>query len=261
MDAWEQHARWWQDEFTDGADPEYVEQIIPIVTSELGDRTQVLDIGTGEGQLAVSCAAAGVGHVTGIDPSANQLRVAVERAGGPVYARGAPRPTCRSLDATFDGVVACLVFEHIEAVDAAIAEVGACPAPGRCVPVPPEPPAAPGARQRVDRRPHPRGAVLAHRAVPRGELRRGGDRPGGAPALHPPAAVTVREHPGGPRAPRAPDAGTGPTCGFPGPGGGIPGVPVDPTTARPARASVTEEALRPAAGNADMWGCNGSRAA
>jgi SAM-dependent methyltransferase len=128
-DAWEVHAQWWQDEFTDGADPEYVEQILPIVASALGDRTHVLDVGTGEGQLARHLRAVGVDRVTGIDPSANQLRVAVERGGGARYARGAaaalPFP-----DATFDGVVACLVFEHIEAVDAAIAEVGRVLAPG-----------------------------------------------------------------------------------------------------------------------------------
>ena len=121
-DPWERHAQWWQDEFTDGADPEYVEQIIPIVTSELGGRTHVLDVGTGEGQLARELCAAGVRRVTGLDPSANQIHTAVERAGGPVYTRGAgaalPFP-----DATFDGVIACLVFEHIEAVDTAIAEV------------------------------------------------------------------------------------------------------------------------------------------
>ena len=111
-DAWEVHAQWWQDEFTDGADPEYVEQILPIVAAELGDRTHVLDIGTGEGQLARHLRSIGVGRVTGIDPSVNQLRTAVTRAGGPVYARGAaaalPFP-----DGAFDGVVACLVFEHI----------------------------------------------------------------------------------------------------------------------------------------------------
>lgn len=28
-DLWEAHADWWQREFTDGADPEYTEQIIP----------------------------------------------------------------------------------------------------------------------------------------------------------------------------------------------------------------------------------------
>ena len=129
MDAWEQHAQWWQDEFTDGADPEYVEQILPIVGEELAGRAHVLDVGTGEGQLARHLVALGAARVTGIDPSVNQLRVARARAAGPAYARAAaaalPFP-----DATFDGVVACLVFEHITAVDEAIAEVARVLAPG-----------------------------------------------------------------------------------------------------------------------------------
>ena len=29
-DPWEVHATWWQDGFTDGADAEYVEQILPL---------------------------------------------------------------------------------------------------------------------------------------------------------------------------------------------------------------------------------------
>ena len=29
-DLWEQSARWWQATFTGGADPEYVEQILPL---------------------------------------------------------------------------------------------------------------------------------------------------------------------------------------------------------------------------------------
>ena len=32
---WEQHAEWWQDEFTDGADPEYEEQILPLAAQLL----------------------------------------------------------------------------------------------------------------------------------------------------------------------------------------------------------------------------------
>ena len=39
------HARWWQDEFTDGADPEYEEQILPIVASSSATATRVLDVG------------------------------------------------------------------------------------------------------------------------------------------------------------------------------------------------------------------------
>ncbi len=29
-DSWEQHAEWWQEGFTEGADEEYEEQIIPL---------------------------------------------------------------------------------------------------------------------------------------------------------------------------------------------------------------------------------------
>jgi SAM-dependent methyltransferase len=128
-DAWERHAQWWQDEFTDGADPEYVEQILPIVGEELAGRRHVLDVGTGEGQLARHLLGQGVARVTGIDPSVNQLRVARARGSDATFARAEaaalPFPA-----GTFDGVVACLVFEHIEAVDQAIAEVARVLVPG-----------------------------------------------------------------------------------------------------------------------------------
>ena len=35
-DLWEEHAGWWQDGFTAGADPEYEEQILPLAAAELG---------------------------------------------------------------------------------------------------------------------------------------------------------------------------------------------------------------------------------
>jgi SAM-dependent methyltransferase len=129
-DAWETHAGWWQDEFTDGADPEYEEQILPTVTRHLAGRARVLDVGCGEGQVARHVVATtGATRVVGVDPSDAQLVVARERAGGPVYVRGAadalPVP-----DAGFDAAVACLVFEHITAVDAALAEVARVLRPG-----------------------------------------------------------------------------------------------------------------------------------
>ena len=71
----------------------------------------------------------GVEVVVGVDPTWNQITVAVERDVGPVYARSTaaalPFPT-----SSFDAVVACLVFEHIVDVDSAIAEVGRVLAPG-----------------------------------------------------------------------------------------------------------------------------------
>ena len=107
-------------------------------------------------------------EVVGVDPSVAQLAVAAERAGGPRVPPGRSRRAARSRTASFDAVVACLVFEHItKRRRRRSAEVARVLRPGRCLPVPPEPPAAPGAGQRMDRRPDPRGAVLADRPLPR----------------------------------------------------------------------------------------------
>ncbi|MGI9118918.1 MAG: class I SAM-dependent methyltransferase [Acidimicrobiales bacterium] len=128
-DLWEVHARWWQDGFTEGADAEYVEQIMPLVVEHLGDTVDVADVGTGEGQLARLAAAAGNRTVVGVDPTAAQIVEARRRGGGSLYARAdaahLPLATAR-----FDAVVACLVFEHIEEVDDALAEVGRVLRPG-----------------------------------------------------------------------------------------------------------------------------------
>jgi len=42
---WETHAAWWIEGFTDGADPEYVQQILPMAETELAGATRVLDVG------------------------------------------------------------------------------------------------------------------------------------------------------------------------------------------------------------------------
>jgi len=121
--SWEAHARWWIDGFTDGADPEYTEQILPLAAAELAGARAVLDIGCGEGQVSrLAVGLDGVDRVTGIDPTSNQLATAARRAGGPTYVQ-APAEHLPFADATFDAAVACLVFEHIDGVDAAISEV------------------------------------------------------------------------------------------------------------------------------------------
>ena len=128
---WEAHAQWWQDNFTGGADAEYTEQILPMASAHLAGATDVLDVGTGEGQLARVAAAAEVGprRVVGVDPVDAQLATARRRAGGPLYARaaaaGLPFPP-----GSFDAVLACLVFEHIDDVDGALGEVGRVLRPG-----------------------------------------------------------------------------------------------------------------------------------
>lgn len=125
---WDEHAQWWIDGFTNGVDPEYEEQIIPLALEELTGRHTVLDVGCGDGQIARALAAQG-SDVLGIDPTQLHIDIAKERAGGPTYLLGSatqlPVP-----DASQDAVVACLVFEHIDEVDAAIAEVARVLKPG-----------------------------------------------------------------------------------------------------------------------------------
>ena len=129
IDLWEAHSSWWQDGFTDGVDPEYEEQILPIAANLLSGYDRILDVGTGEGQVARLAAAQGSSLVAGIDPTSNQVVMAKERAGGPVYARSGA-DALPFADEAFDAVVACLVFEHIEAVDEAIEEVARVLRPG-----------------------------------------------------------------------------------------------------------------------------------
>jgi len=121
-DLWEANATWWIDGFTDGVDAEYEEQILPLAAEEMAGATRVLDIGCGEGQVARLAKRIGADLVVGIDPTWNQIRIASDRAGG-IHVARAGADGLPFGDEMFDVVVACLVFEHIREVDAAIAEV------------------------------------------------------------------------------------------------------------------------------------------
>jgi SAM-dependent methyltransferase len=128
--ATEKVARWWQEGFTEGADAEYEQQILPLLGAHLAGSRRVLDLGCGEGQVGrLGAALPGVELVVGADPTWAQIRVAAERGGGVEVTRAeaAALPFQRH---AFDAVVACLVFEHIEAFDEAIAEVGRVLQPG-----------------------------------------------------------------------------------------------------------------------------------
>jgi SAM-dependent methyltransferase len=125
---WEQHAGWWQREFSGGADPEYVDQILPLVARHLERAGRVLDIGCGEGQVARHLAGSGA-DVIGVDPTWSQIVVAHDRADGPRYARArADALPCR--DGAFDSVLLCLALEHVDAFDTAIHEAARTLAPG-----------------------------------------------------------------------------------------------------------------------------------
>jgi len=125
-ELWETHADWWQREFTDGADAEYEEQIIPLALELLAGRGRVLDVGTGEGQIARRLADAGA-TVVGLDPTRTQIALAVERGGVFGVADAAALPVA---DASCDAALACLVFEHIETMELAISEISRTLQPG-----------------------------------------------------------------------------------------------------------------------------------
>ena len=124
---WEQHARWWQRTFTDGADPEYEELILPMVARHLAGARRVLDIGCGEGHVARRVAGLGA-DVVGLDPTPAQVREAGARGGGPHYAQArAEALPCRN--GAFDAVVVCLAIEHVDALDVAFEEIARVLAP------------------------------------------------------------------------------------------------------------------------------------
>jgi len=127
-ELWDKHAQWWIDGFTGGVDPEYEEQIIPLACEELAGFHKVLDVGCGDGQIARALAAQG-SDVLGIDPTELHISIARERAGGPRYELGSALKLPVD-DASQDAVVACLVFEHIDEVDQALAEVSRVLKPG-----------------------------------------------------------------------------------------------------------------------------------
>lgn len=126
---WDDHADWWQREFTDGVDPEYVEQIIPLVLEHLAGVDTLIDIGTGEGQLARAAEELLGASVVGLDPTRAQIEVASARGGGPAYGL-ATSDALPVADASFDAAVVCLVFEHVDALDESIREVARVLRPG-----------------------------------------------------------------------------------------------------------------------------------
>ena len=128
--TWNEHADWWIEGFTGGVDPEYEEQIIPLILREVEGARKVLDIGCGEGQIARRLAAAdATRRVVGVDPTPRQIEVARER-GGDVEYRIASVDSLPFADAEFDTVVTCLVFEHVDDLEGAVREVARVLAPG-----------------------------------------------------------------------------------------------------------------------------------
>ncbi|MDA8266557.1 MAG: class I SAM-dependent methyltransferase [Actinomycetota bacterium] len=121
--SWDELAPWWRETFTHGADLEYEQQILPLALSHLAGRRRILDLGTGEGQLARRLVESDSRRVVvGLDSSAAQLANARAEGGGPSWVRAAGE-RLPFADGSFDAVVCCLVIEHAADADAVLGEV------------------------------------------------------------------------------------------------------------------------------------------
>lgn len=128
---WDEHAQWWRATFSEGADIEYAQEIVPLVIGMFAGRRHVLDLGCGEGQIARAlCRANEVIEIIGLDPSNAQLSNARNVASPAIsYVQGAAEQVPFA-DGSFDGVVCCLAIEHCEDVDRVLNEVARVLGPG-----------------------------------------------------------------------------------------------------------------------------------
>ena len=130
--TWQEHADWWIDGFTEGVDPEYEEQIIPLVLAETRGARSVLDVGCGEGQISRQLALADPERrVVGCDPTPRQIEVARKRGGRVTYIEAGLNSLPFS-DGEFEAVVACLVFEDVDDLATAVSEVARVLGEGGC---------------------------------------------------------------------------------------------------------------------------------
>ena len=111
---WEDNAQWWIDGFTDGADAEYEEQILPLAAEELQGMNDVLDVGCGDGQVSRLVKRLGAQFVAGIDPTWNQVTVAAGRGGG-LHVSKAGADGLPFFDESFemDRIIACAQMASI----------------------------------------------------------------------------------------------------------------------------------------------------
>ena len=119
--AWELNAEWWQNSFTNGANAEYSQQLLPLVVELINEFEKVLEIGAGEGQIIRALREESINAV-GIDQSDRQVRQGKKSDPSSALIRSLAEqlPFC---DSFFDAAIACLVVEHIELFEESFREV------------------------------------------------------------------------------------------------------------------------------------------
>ena len=127
------HATWWRETFTDGADPEYEREILPLAAEHSPGSSGVLDLGCGEGQVARRAR-------RGTAPDPRSSSASSPRPRSSPSARRPGRRTAlragRGGAAAVRGrrastrIVCCLVIEHADDPDALLAEAVRVLAPG-----------------------------------------------------------------------------------------------------------------------------------
>ncbi len=131
---WNRHAKWWKDTFTGGRDEEYDSLIIPLILDLADGDGPVLDIGSGEGQIARAIAAKNRGiSVVGIDPSDAQLRNALSADAAYGNRISYVRGTAEELpfrENSYAMAICCLVIEHTVNPDSVLTEVARVLKPG-----------------------------------------------------------------------------------------------------------------------------------
>ena len=120
-DPWEANAEWWQNSFTDGANAEYSEQLLPLIVELVSGFDEVLEIGTGEGQVIRALSEVPITAV-GIDQSDKQIRHGKKIEPASVLVRSSAEKLPFH-DSFFDAAIACLVVEHIELFEDSFHEV------------------------------------------------------------------------------------------------------------------------------------------
>ena len=109
---WNTNAEWWQENFSNGKNKEYSNQLLPLIVELMNGCKKIIDIGAGEGQTLRALNSIDTCAV-GIDISKKQIARGKKLSSSALFTRSAAEELPFN-DSSFDGAIACLVLEHVE---------------------------------------------------------------------------------------------------------------------------------------------------